>query len=1231
MALWNGTATTSYATKKQLLSSISGIYDDLADFSFSTISTVGTLTATQWISAPVLYVSDIQGATINISGITINSNGILNAPIVSLSSLSFKGIDKLLDLDVSFDLGLGQALGGLLGGLGAAVGGGLIAAGTGVGLAIQGAEQGIATLIAGRPQNYINSNVYETINFTTQLQISTLGNAYPLYSSIFRTVSSISPDTVPGQEVFTSTFFNPGTTCIRSISDPFQLITGNSNLNTSTIQSFGQWIPFDDATPAGEDIIARDAYFSTTQIALTGDPVFGTIQVPLQIYQSNDMIYPNIQSQILTTGFSNNINRPWNYVYPLQDLDFNIMPVFQHMTLWSSILNFVSSPYEQFVSTLTTAPATYFITSTISTPALFIWDGAGVGNFAVCEPDESGFRSTATFDFQANSQDIVIQWGLAVDNRNSTIGAGTAKRVTWDNDANTSNFENIPIPASTVVSAQLNTQFYFEQSPYELRLFTDGSEGQNTGFKINTSTMRVGTGFANYSASNQPGYAFQFDGNTFINGTLEATTIIALSSIVSVSTFSQTLFSTNVIEAASGIFTSTLTEEAYSQTAYISCLKSSDNFTNDYIYALSRMRLAGFDTPLSIVVGTPSNIYDPSARFDFGTNNNVGEFYITARPANNTIAYFSQSNVSISNLDVYNLTASNLIYGQAQAPYLATSTIEFGWTGSFTFGGPVDFALQQYLSTPVGSYWSNYAAASNQILNIMNFNNQVTAIAQQFSTPLIYNNTTFAASNQQGWASTIFYNELGTTARVNLSSNAGPGEVSLQASQNNILVALNTFGASNLGGISIPVAVPSTVRFTTDGSQWVVNPLPPPPGTISYSNAFQMTMDFENLNISTSDTLNISAETINLNGQVVAPNIQLGDVYLDGFLSSVQVRADSINGYVSVSDYTGSLSGAIPATPLNLQYTINSTDFLNVRTAVIPSRGYNLFNSFNVEEWNNTVWNIDTTLTAGRPIIIVGEVLQLVPAFTPYGGQFWINNTIDSPPLVIPVYQNNEGVLTLLGNVAGNTYARVYTANGTTWNIQTSVPNPQGNTSSIYANYYQVQMNSALTTINVGMPMVYNMPSLTYNTNKTLFYSPQIRVATIDAPSFNTREAGFENVLYYDSNISFSRISGTAFWESAAFNPIINTYSNSYFSIAGWECFISLTRVRISGNAISSWDVEATAYPVGGGATDFIWGSARYLKIITDEISPSGNLRENYLMAPKNYFNFIWQGQGPIS
>jgi len=738
-------------------------------------------------------------------------------------------------------------------------------------------------------------------------------------------------------------------------------------------------------------------------------------------------------------------------------------------------------------------------------------------------------------------------------------------------------------------------------------------------FNINSATFGSETTF-----SNQPNFPYQFNGNTFINGILEAQTIIALSSIFATSTFVDAQISTASIVADVAILT-----ELYGKEGYFSTLKSSSNFTNDYITTLSRVRMAGFQTPLSIVTGKGTNFYDTSARFDFVTDTSPQAIYLESQPNNNTLMSIFSTNIEIPNLVVENLTASNLIYGKAEAPNIETSTIVFGWTGSFDIPTIPKFSLSQSLTTAPGLVYNTYAAASNQALNIMGFSNTVNMLAQQFSTPLTYLNTTFDATNIQGWASTIFFNAQSTTCRVNLASNSGKGELSLQGQTHPVAVSLNTFG--DVGGIAIPVPVGSTYKFTSDGTTWATLSNAPTPGTIQYNNALQITMDFENTNISTTDTLNINAEKINLNGIVNIPQSQFSNIFVNGLVSSVSARVDAQtgNGFIAQTTYTGSFSSQPAITPLNLSYTANTTDFLTTRDLLLPSRGFNLFNSFNLQEWNNTVYNLDTTPAAGRPVIIVGEVLEVSPTRIPYSGQFWINNSIDAVPLVTTIYQNIEGVLTSIGvaGASGTEYTRVSTSNGTTWVIQNNVPSPQGTTPATYNNFYQVQMNNRVTTVNSGMPMVYNMPNLVYNTNKTFFFSPMIRVATIDADSFNTREAGMENVSYFDGSVVFS--GGPEVWQSDALNPIINYTNTSYYSVAGWEAMISISRIRTDNDIPISWEVSPVAFPVGGGATDFIWGSSRYLQVRTIG-SPSASLTERYLMIPKNYFNFNWQGQGPI-
>ena len=91
------------------------------------------------------------------------------------------------------------------------------------------------------------TNVYETINGTTQLQFSTLGA--PTWT-VFRTTSSFytgqtgfQPNTTFGQEIFTSTLLPAGCKAIRSVSDPLQhMIMSTQLLSTNNyLQSFGQW------------------------------------------------------------------------------------------------------------------------------------------------------------------------------------------------------------------------------------------------------------------------------------------------------------------------------------------------------------------------------------------------------------------------------------------------------------------------------------------------------------------------------------------------------------------------------------------------------------------------------------------------------------------------------------------------------------------------------------------------------------------------------------------------------------------------------------------------------------------------------------------------------------------------------------------------------------------------------------------------------------------------------
>lgn len=514
-ALWSG--NQQLATKKQLISSIAGLYTDIQDINLSTIN-----------------VTTIGASTVNGS-------------FISLSTLQFKALD-IGGLNFSFDLGLGDAIGGALAGFGAAVGGSFVGLGTGVGLTVQGLTTGLASLVNGRSDNYINNSYFETVNGTTQLQISTIGDAFPLYSSIIRSVSSVSANQVPGQEILLSSFFLPGTTCIRSVSDPLNIITGNSNIASSTIQSFGEWVPFIDPTNTGEDIYARKAQFSSLTLSNTN-----TLENPILMNMSNTNGLAQILSLIDTPNTAINIPAPFS---PALASANALETVLKNRTNFNYTMNYISTPFTQYTSTIGTYATSVFyinssITSTLTTIPKFIYNGADFGgaNFAVCESNivggiETGFLSSGTMDFTAQSSNILLQWGLAVQNRNSTIAFGTSKRVSWDNIANTSNFIDIPVPQSTIQTFNLAT-VSLENHPFE-----SCWQGQYTGDFVNGGMSFAQKPMAfgyNTSLQNIPGYDYQFNGNVYVNGTIEADQLIALSTFTSTNIVNY--FSTVQLEA----------------------------------------------------------------------------------------------------------------------------------------------------------------------------------------------------------------------------------------------------------------------------------------------------------------------------------------------------------------------------------------------------------------------------------------------------------------------------------------------------------------------------------------------------------------------------------------------------------------------------------------------------------------------------------------------------------
>jgi len=213
----------------------------------TTAGVANSYTANLWLSTPVLYAGGVSTNTISTSQIRAQdiftstlTVSTLNAPNFAVSTINTSNISSvLIDTKVtltstltlfgisSVSLGLGNVIQGLVGG----------AASQGLGAVLGGAAlaTGVAALVTGRTSGGVNSNVFQTVNGSTQLQFSTIGEQV---SSVFLTTNSANPLTTPGVPIRQEIGVPAGTVCIRSVGDPLNIVN-----NISAIQMFGQWVP----------------------------------------------------------------------------------------------------------------------------------------------------------------------------------------------------------------------------------------------------------------------------------------------------------------------------------------------------------------------------------------------------------------------------------------------------------------------------------------------------------------------------------------------------------------------------------------------------------------------------------------------------------------------------------------------------------------------------------------------------------------------------------------------------------------------------------------------------------------------------------------------------------------------------------------------------------------------------------------------------------------------------
>ena len=240
----------------------------------SKIANIETINSST-ITAEIVNVSTLRASTFSIlnnaviSSLTVSTLGVTNANLTNLSvgtmyvglatisSLNTKGGDVITSTLVSenlstvtavlkemfvstmsfnatvspnIDLGLGSLVGGIVGAVGAnALSIGLGAAGLGTGIA------GLA--LARKSGTGIDPTVFQTINGTSQLQFSTLGQPT---LTVFTLTDELDYTHAPGSTIYTSTIIPAGSRAVRTVSDPLNLANSDGGLGLG-IQGYSQW------------------------------------------------------------------------------------------------------------------------------------------------------------------------------------------------------------------------------------------------------------------------------------------------------------------------------------------------------------------------------------------------------------------------------------------------------------------------------------------------------------------------------------------------------------------------------------------------------------------------------------------------------------------------------------------------------------------------------------------------------------------------------------------------------------------------------------------------------------------------------------------------------------------------------------------------------------------------------------------------------------------------------
>lgn len=641
-------------------------------------------------------------------------------------------------------------------------------------------------------------------------------------------------------------------------------------------------------------------------------------------------------------------------------------------------------------------------------------------------------------------------------------------------------------------------------------------------------------------------------------------------------------------------------------------------------------------------------------------NLNANSAYISSLLVNDLLVLSTFS--TIYQIEAYNIVSTSIIEANLVSTNILQAEVVYPFQFSSILGnptGPFDITVND---TVISTTYEQISSITQNILKSQ-LNIGINTMTSNTAAPY----QVISPSNVEQWASTNFvWNNWTINGGVQIDS-------LISWSSPTATVTCGTFDLTILGtnpnGVQpyrvvqdrdatspqypstfvLPVSHPqgysNSYRFTlpNNSNGWweMTTPAPPPYVTIN-SNALSIYQDINDTYIEGTDRLHLKAGDIYLEGTTNFGDIGVltaGSVYTSNLTASntitesiVSLLGVSTPTIISPYSYTGSANNVPTQQPLNINYEINSTDFPKLYPLNLATRGYNMFNSQNVSEWNNSIYYVSgTPAVADNPQVLFGECFSnagnAVVPFTPYSAKCWMANftsgsTTPSFFTIQALKPGGTGLLSTIGIASrnGTGYNLVETQDGQNWTVTSNVANPNGVGGYSFSNSYNVTVGLSNTTLEVLQPYIEKVPEKQTFAMKETHYTEQIRVWTNASPSYQSREGGFEYNTYFDQAIVF--LNGNTY--SDALNLIRNRVNNTLlYNLNGWLPIVWISRIRTKTFGIQGFDIDAVVVLIGGAGTgDFVWASARYLNV--NDTYPPGDcdIRENYLMIPINYSTY---------